>query len=67
MIYNGKRTIAAQPKDIGVLRRDERRPDLSRWQPLIPRLIVLALLAAISRSASKLLTDRRRGRSGVAP
>lgn len=64
MVYaSGKRAIVAPPKDIVLLRRDERKPNLSRWQPLIPRLIVLALLAATSRALMN-VANRRRDPSG---
>ena len=59
MIYaNGKRAIVPPPKDIVVLRREERVPDLRRWQTLVPRAMVLALLAAISGSLMKVLGRR---------
>src|ERR1700687_4856790 len=58
MIYaNGKRAIVPPPKDIVVLRREERKPDLRRWQPVIPRFAVLALLAGISGGVAKLLDN----------
>ena len=66
MIYNGKRSIVPPPKDIVVLRREERKPDLRRWQTIVPRAVVLALLAAISGSLMKVL-DRRRRIPGSAP
>lgn len=53
MIYHGKRTIVPPPKEIVILRRDEVRPDLRRWQTVVPRAVVLALLAAISGSLMK--------------
>jgi len=56
MIYaNGKRAIVPPPKDIVVLHPEERKPDLRRWQTLVPRAVVLALLAAISGSLMKVL------------
>lgn len=58
MIYNGKRSIVEPPKDVVVLHRDERQPNLARWQPLIPRLVVLTLLAAISGSLMKFARRR---------
>lgn len=54
MIYaNGKRAIVPPPADIVILRRDEVRPNLRRWQTVVPRSVVLALLAAISGSLMK--------------
>ncbi len=50
---NGKRAIVPPPADIVILRRDEVRPDLRRWQTVVPRAVVLALLAAISGSLMK--------------
>lgn len=59
MIYaNGKRELVPPPKDIVVLRRDQRQPDLRRWQTLVPRLVVLMLLAAISGSLMKFARRR---------
>ena len=59
MLYpNGKRAIVAPPKEIVILRRDEVRPNLRRWQTLLPRAVVLALLAAISGSLMKLARRR---------
>ena len=57
---NGKRAIVPPPKDIVILRRDQVRPDLRRWQTIVPRAVVLALLAAISGSLMKVLGRRRR-------
>ena len=59
MVYpNGTRALVPPPRDIVVLRRDERQPNLRRWQPLIPRLVVLTLLAAISGSLMKIARRR---------
>jgi hypothetical protein len=63
---NGKREIVPPPKDIVILRRDQVRPDLRRWQTLVPRAVVLALLAAISGLLKKVLSRRQR-LSGSAP
>jgi len=58
MIYNGKRTIVAPPKDIVVLRREERTPDLRRWGNVVPRFVVLVVLALTSSAARKALRSR---------
>jgi hypothetical protein len=65
MIYHGKRTIVPPPKDVVILHRDEVRPDFSRWQTIVPRVLVIAVLAAVSGSlmkaaASRSTTSRRR-------
>jgi hypothetical protein len=58
MIYNGKRTITEPPKDVVVLHQDERRPDLRRWQTVVPRTVGIALLAAVSGSLMKFARRR---------
>lgn len=59
MIYpNGKRAIVPPPREIVDLRRDQRQPDLRRWQTLLPRSVVLALLAAMSGSLMKFAKRR---------
>lgn len=55
---DGRRAIVAPPKDIVLLRRDERHVDLRRWQTLVPRAVALALLAAISGSLMKFARRR---------
>lgn len=59
MVYaNGKHAIVPPPNDIVLLHRGEARPNFHRWQPVVPRAIALALLAAISASVLK-FTRRR--------
>ncbi|HEX7192752.1 MAG TPA: DUF4405 domain-containing protein [Thermoanaerobaculia bacterium] len=73
MIYgNGKRELVPPPKDVVVLRRDQRQPDLRRWQPVVPRFVVLALLAAMTWGFSTFVANRRtaalaRGTAAGAP
>lgn len=55
---DGRRELVPPPKDVVILHRDEARPDLRRWQTIVPRSVVLALLAAISASLMKLAKRR---------
>jgi hypothetical protein len=55
---NGQRAMVSPPKDVVVLHADERKPDLRRWETLVPRLVVLTLLAVISGSLMKVARRR---------
>jgi hypothetical protein len=55
---NGKRAIVAPPPDIVLLRRDERTPDLRRWPTVVPRFVVLVLLASLSGFGLKVASTR---------